>query len=406
MKKKFRSITAAAMAFAVCLSMAGCGSSGTKTEADIERELETLNEENLEERLMALDGAEKTEQESTAAPEQAEIVPTDEIIAEKIFSDKIQIGSKVYTFPVTVSELLENGELKLNGSNPDGLVRAGESEYIKIKGTGVEFGINATNNTNDMTELKNCTIHPGANAISTGKSKNIFYSGGLRRGMPYTEFIELFGEPDYIEKNYDIYRYYDAPYTKKGSSLPMFSATGYVLSVNMDMDNGCVSGYSVSIGNRSNEYEENDVTFYYGDKYYWNAPGDLAFDNIMMIEAEGKNYLIEPDHGFRLNEGSLNSKYFPDEMTEAALTDILDTKSADVKYCVVNDDGTANAITLNDLGYYTGYFYSGDFMAEIVFWVKNTDKDDEGEIPEAAKDQAYNILIEVLKRGVVYEAAE
>ena len=45
-------------------------------------------------------------------------------------------------------------------------------------------------------------------------------------------------------------------------------------------------------------------------------------------------------------------------------------------------------------------------MAEIVFWVKNTDKDDEGEIPEAAKDQAYNILIEVLKRGVVYEAAE
>ncbi len=60
---------------------------------------------------------------------------------------------------------------------------------------------------------------------------------------------------------------------------------------------------------------------------------------------------------------------------------------------------------LDNKGYYTGYFYSGDFMKETVFRVANTDKDDDSEIPETAKDQAYNILVEVLKRGVVYEEA-
>jgi len=101
----------------------------------------------------------------------------------------------------------------------------------------------ATNNTDEITELKNCTVRP---SISTGSSKNIFYSGGLRKGMPYTEFIELFGEPDYIDEDYDIYVYLEEPYNNNALNISsrMYSATGYELSVYMDMDNGCVSSFS------------------------------------------------------------------------------------------------------------------------------------------------------------------
>ncbi|MBP1546965.1 MAG: hypothetical protein J6A37_10230, partial [Oscillospiraceae bacterium] len=267
----------------------------------------------------------------------------------------------------------------------------------------VEVITSATNNTDDITELKNCTVRQ---SISTGSSKNIFYCGGLKKGMPYTEFIELFGEPDYIDEDYDIYVYLEEPYNNNALNISsrMYSATGYELSVYMDMDNGCVSSFSVSMGNRSREYEESVKEYKDGTKIHWNAPGDLAYDDIMTLEADGKGYLLEVTHWNRFKD-SFDKQYFLDELTEESLTDKYNTKSAEVKYCKVNDDGTAYVITLDNKGYYTGYFYSGDFMKETVFRVANTDKDDDSEIPETAKDQAYNILVEVLKRGVVYEEA-
>ena len=292
--------------------------------------------------------------------------------------------------------------MRLDDANADGLVKPGDSEYIKIKGTDIKLGLSAVNNTNEMTELKNCIVS-GDGISANMSSKNVFYSGGLKVGMPYTEFIELYGEPDYID-NEDYYRYYEEVYSKSGTmaSVPIFSATGYECWVKINMDEACVGAFNIYLGNHNKDYEENFVKL--GDNgYYWNAPGDFAFDNTMLIEADGNKYLLDASHKFRAR--STQKEYFPDALTEEALTNWYTSKDAELKCCKVNDDGTAYVIRLKNNDYYEGYYHSEDNLAEIRFWLYNTDKDNNEEIPQAAKDEAYKLLEEIFSKGITFETA-
>lgn len=264
MKICAKNLIAAAMAAVVCLALAGCGKEEV-TPDNAEDVINSMSDEELESAI--IDGAEKLDGDESSETEEAapaEITATDEILSAGKYDGKIQIGSKVYTFPVTVSELLANDELRLTGDAKEtSLVDVGSEYEFDIEGVGVDLSFTAINETDSMMELKDCTVDP-AHIYVHDDNYNVYLSGGIHPGMAYSEFIEIFGEPDYKNEN-NTYGYYEDFYQGKQTKYnsEYGSATGFGYSVAIDMDNACISSITLGLGNKSTDKEEIKINFYH-----------------------------------------------------------------------------------------------------------------------------------------------
>lgn len=177
-----------------------------------------------------------------------EIAATDEIISAEKYTNKVQIGGKVYTFPLTVSDLLASGELKLEparaneNTTENTLVAPGEGQSFKLVGPGVKLIMSAGNSTDAMIELKDCVV----NAPDIYGDTNIVFSGGLRTGMTLDELTELYGEPDYFDTKENQYFYCEDMFENNSGYID--SRTGYYYRITINMDTGCISSIRYFMG--------------------------------------------------------------------------------------------------------------------------------------------------------------
>lgn len=369
--------------------LVGCGKSEAEKIAD---EL-GINVEDAEEISAYINGDQYEPAEEEGVVE--EIAATDEIINAERFSNKVQIGSTVYTFPLTVEDLLANGELKIGGTymdrnpNENTLVSPGDIEMFGISGPGVDIVLVATNNNDAVTEFKSCTID--IQGIANRGSVNVIYSGGLRAGMSFGEFTELYGEPDYIEDdNYyyyeDMYYFYDA---SKPSNSHYASLTGNSYCVHIDMDNACVSNIGYAIGQEKvgTDYIEWTLSED-GYNILCNVPEDILSYG-RLVEANDKKYKMSfnayVEEG---NSASLPDSYWNEDIVES----------------VVNGDGTAVVITKGIYpDSYNGYYYTNNCVVVFQINLEYATQDDVDPIPETVKQEAYNIVKEIINKGITVQ---
>ena len=319
--KKVKSILAAALALCICFSMAGCESSGEQTEADIERELETLNEENLEEKLIELDESVAATESTTESKDVGVITPTDEILSADIYSSKFQINNTVITFPATAAQLQEAGVIFQ--VEPDTTaVQAGQEYSATITVNGEEARlVYFCNETDEPQLLKDCIIY------APPFKEKIILPKGITVGTPIDELVSKWGEP--TVNNLDHYIYVDKDVGGfYGYNYSPTSATGNKYTIYLDLETKTVSKYKIECQTETDEmvYLFDDD---YADKYYCiNCKVPQKFmDGLDAYTYNDTLYALLANYvevGF-----TTESKLPISELSESALKEYLDKKAED-----------------------------------------------------------------------------
>ena len=318
--KKLKATLAAVLALCMCLSMSGCGNSGEKTEADIEHELETINEDNWEEKLIELDESMKAEKEgenSTGGADAETITPTDEILSADIYSSKFQINNTVITFPATAAQLQEAG-VTFNRDIEATTVQADESQQVEITANGEKAIVYFRNETTEAQFLKDCIID------TTPFRKELFLPKGITAGTPIDELISKWGEPTVNNLDEYIYIEDDMSFALKNKDLHE-SATGNMYSLFLDLETNTVKMTGTIYCQL--ETDEMIEMFNENDKVSYKIP-DALDDNYMIYTYNDKDYLLEKtgkSHFLFKNVGRMKIS----ELSDAAIKEYYDKKVAD-----------------------------------------------------------------------------
>lgn len=403
MKQKLMGIAILSALILSCTT--GCGEEKV-TPDNIEDTINSMTDEELESAIIEnaekLEGNESSESVDTIP---TEITATDEIISAEKYDGKIQIGSKVYTFPITVSEFLASGELSLAGDAKEtSLVDAGETYNVNVKGNGVDLSFKATNTTDSIAELKSCVIEKGSVGGIDEQNTNVFLSGGIHAGMNYNDFIEIFGEPDYKDEN--IYKYYDDFYKDKnmGFMNDYGSATGYGYTVCVDMDNACIASIGYSEGERSTELKK--ITDCNNGKFpvLYSVPSDFE-DGITVMDIDGVEYLLNSFSIRSVNDNSYPyEEEFPQVYTEEAFKAII----PDAHYYEVIDEDTAIIVKRSDEFNGTSTYVIGDswlvtfydnncFLDSWKLTVSELNRNNTEPVPEEAMNQALEYILTICR---------
>ena len=315
--KKLKSILAAALAICMCFSMTACGSSGEKTEADIERELETINEDNWEEKLIELDESMKAEKEenNTGSADTETITPTDEILSADVYSSKFQINNTVITFPATAAQLQEAGVI-FSKDPETTVVKAGESSgSIEMTANGETASGLFFNKTEEAQLLKDCII-------LEPKFEKIILPKGITVGTSVDELISKWDEP--TVNNLDEYYYIedDISYTNNDKTLPK-SASGNYYRIFIDLETNSVRHFAIQCNPESDEMIEK---FNENDKVSYKIP-DAIDDGYMVYTYNGIDYLLEI-HSNRDYLFNRKGKVKISELSDTAIKEFYDKKAA------------------------------------------------------------------------------
>ncbi len=393
--KKLKSILAAALAICMCFSMTACGSSGEKTEADIERELETINEDNWEEKLIELDESMKAEkeEENNAGGEVTEIIPTDEILSADIYSSKFQINNTVITFPATAAQLQEAGAIFRKDPETT-VIQAGKHDSMDITVNGEKAAGLFYNKTEEAQLLKDCII------LAPPFREKIFLPKGITVGTSVDELISKWGEPTI--NNIDHYEYIDDYIGEYHNNLPK-SASGNYYNIFIDLETNSVRLFS--IGGCNPESDEMIEKFNENDKVSYKIP-DAINDSYMVYTYNGTDYLLKiaSDKDFLFgNKGKMNLS----ELSDSAITEYYDKKATKQNNDYDNNysynyklTNSAAIVIERQLGgeacesVYLSYIDS-EFNRYEVYCSIMQPKEDGWYIPEEALDAANEILFAI-----------
>ena len=169
----------------------------------------------------------------TEAEEEVVIEPTQEILDADIDSCKIQLGNKVYTLPVKLQTLLEDGATITNDVNPESdILEPGlySGRYVRFIMDGKEYGITFKmpgENKNKLL-LKDgvaTSIRPGI-SDDTVYCINVIFPKGIKIGSSIDEVKAILGTP--TEENLDCIVYELLKENDKNS--------GYRLEVYLDLE--------------------------------------------------------------------------------------------------------------------------------------------------------------------------
>lgn len=404
-----RKLIYAALLITCVVGLSACGKSEAEQAADYYENELGMNKEDAEELADYIHGDKEDAKKPAGETGNAgEIEVSSEILSAERYCDKVQIGNKVYEFPLNVSELLESGELTISGTsmepntNESTLVPAGETKGFFLVGNGVKVKLSAYNDSDSMSELKNCTLQKQGFPYS--ESSNIIYSGGLRVGMTYDELIALYGEPDHTSKlgqtgeqvySYyeDVYYDYDYDVTSTKMRMPDYrSLTGYGYNVRINMDTGRVSFISLSMGEKRRgmdfvEYIESGD----GCNMQFYAPEDILTYG-RLYEADGKKYKIFCTHGLKKNN------MYDGTAESLLITNMLES----IVETATNDDGSVFVMSTKETGEEyccIGYYYANGYCLNVAMNVGSAIEGDRS-IQEAAKQEVNKIVKEIFDKGV------
>lgn len=200
-KKTFLSII---MAIGICVSMTGCGSTSN--------------------------GA--ADAPSAKEGKVKELKATDEILEADIYSQKVQLGNQVVTFPVTLDELISIGAEVENDINPiNYILEPGYSNTAELNIDGWTYILWFHNYTDKMEGqerqrlqfkdcISDCTY--AYKLISSDSfdtymecNDNIIFPKGVKSGMSVDELKSAWGEPDSEDLDELIYKKSDMNYCIK-----------------------------------------------------------------------------------------------------------------------------------------------------------------------------------------------
>ena len=396
--KKLKSTLAAVLALCMCLSMSGCGNSGEKTEADIEHELETINEDNWEEKLIELDESMKAEKEgenSVGGADAETITPTDEILSADIYSSKFQINNTVITFPATAAQLQEAG-VTFNRDIEATAVQADESQQVEITANGEKATVYFRNETTEAQLLKDCIIN------TPPFNKKIFLPKGITVGTPIDELISKWGEPTVNNLDEYIYIEDDISFALNNKDLHK-SATGNMYRLFLDLESKTVR----VIGGIECQLETDEMIekFNENDKVSYKIP-DAINDGYMVYTYNGTDYLLKIANNKDFLFGN-KGKMKLSELSDSAITEYYDKKATkqnnnydnnySYNYKLTNSaaivierqlsDEASEAVTLS--------YIDSEFNRYEVHCTIRQPNEDGWYIPEAALDAANEILFAI-----------
>ncbi|MBQ5988809.1 MAG: hypothetical protein IJL67_04890 [Oscillospiraceae bacterium] len=224
MKKNI--ILALILAASMTMAMTSCGKTG--------EEVSNGTEQSSYNEAIGIDEA-VTEAETEAEVEEVVIEPTQEILAADIDSWKIQIGNKVYTLPVTLQTLLDDGAVILDNTNPiSDVIGAHSGDGVIFSMDDKEYDLYFENYSEDRKQIKDCYAY----LTYINKSENFIFPKGIRVGVTVADLKNAWGEP--TEDNLDELRYIEY-YKRVGEST---THQKYRYDVEIDLEQQTITGIS------------------------------------------------------------------------------------------------------------------------------------------------------------------
>ncbi|WP_156036751.1 hypothetical protein [Ruminococcus sp. HUN007] len=259
MKKNI--ILALIMAASMTATMTSCGKTG--------EEVSNGTEQSSYNEAMGIIDSEVTGAVVTPhdviAPEALDIEPTQEILDADIDSCKIQLGNKVYTLPVTLQTLLDDGATITNGVNPiNDVVDAANNALGSHRGITVAFSVDSMlyegsfwNYFEEKKQAKDCFL---CDTSSSNLTNRVIYAKGIRIGSSIDELKSAWGEPTIDDLN-EYYYYDEYSYLDDGK----YDATGqkYSYKILIDLEKQTIT----------------DIVYYMDYDYYNGNVENLVDDN-------------------------------------------------------------------------------------------------------------------------------
>ncbi len=197
-KLKKNIILALILAASMTMAMTSCGKTGEEVSNGVEQS--SYNE------AVGIIAPEVTAAVVTPheviAPEALDIEPTQEILEADIDSRKIQLGNKVYTLPITLQTLLDDGATITNDVNPiNDAVDASNialgrfyTADVELSLDNVGYKFHPTNYLEKKVQLKDCIID-NTESRNDEIINNVIYPKGIRIGSSIDELKSAWGEP-------------------------------------------------------------------------------------------------------------------------------------------------------------------------------------------------------------------
>ncbi len=272
--------------------------------------------------------------------------PSEEILNADIYSGKVQIEDKVYTFPLSVQKLLDEGMVITDNE-------IGENYLIEPRSTkkslnvaigNVNASINVVNTADELTSLKNCY----ASSIEFRSFESVFYPNGITAGSTLDELKEKWGAPYSESSPSDSklkYTYIEYPFktNRAGTvSSDLISVTENVNAIVIDRNTGLVTSIFCSNGNNNDTLIEKNRVI--SDKtIIYSVPAYLD-DNYCIVEADNNKYVLRLDE---ITQGINNFEpnNWKDNISEF-YSNYSDTVST-LKH-FETDDNTAHVVSFKD----------------------------------------------------------
>jgi|GEM_PF-6079228 len=167
--------------------------------------------------------------DKTEEKEEVVIEPTQEILDAELSESKVQLGNKVYTMPLTLQKLLDDGAVITNGADPiSDVIGKWESKDVDLQIDGAVYTIGFSI-IGDQIKIQ---LKDGAtDYYYKNTNTNTIYAKGIRVGSTIDELKKAWGEPS--QNNADEIYYYDADFT-------------YDYGIGLDLKNQTITYISIS----------------------------------------------------------------------------------------------------------------------------------------------------------------
>ena len=330
--------------------------------------------------------------------------PSEEILNADIYSGKVQIEDKVFTFPIKLQDLLDNGMVITEENITENyLVDPMDSKSsVDVTIGNVRAEIKISNKSDEMTFLKNCY----ASDIDFDNYDNVFYPCGVTVGISMEELTEKWGEPfetktDQYDEDSIFYRYTELPYDKKriSGTNSIISITGNKYSVRFDRNTGLASAVFCVNGDNS------DIAIKFSNEHNINIDGDWVdfCSNYFVPEYLSDGYhLIETDDGkyvlyFQSNLQShaiYRLDLEPSQWNEEGIKKKLDSYGIE---SVEISDNTAYVFASDLYDENQHYYFYYENLLNYSFTFNVFPYKDNCEVTEEALEKAKEIILEIGK---------
>ena len=257
---KRKALLSMIIAMGICAAFTGCG----KTDDEVSNGTE---QPSYNEAMGIIDsevtGAVVTPHD-VIAPEAFDIEPTQEILEADMDSFKVQLGNKVYTLPVTLQTILDDGATITNDVNPiNEVVYPGFGGYVELTIDNVPYALRFENEFENDKQLKDCILDDIFENDGETKQKNVILPKGIREGTSVADLKAKWGEPNggsldqlsYMQK-------YKHPHKIVGEYTGEGIKYWYIF--NIDIEKQIITTISVSVG---------DDDYY---RHFIDEVGDIA----------------------------------------------------------------------------------------------------------------------------------